>query len=246
MLNFTFGNAKLNKDTAIFSLPAGHSCPFASLCLSKADKVTGKITDGPKIEFRCYAASNEAIFRTTRDSRWHNFDSLRGKSAFEMYEVITKSLPKKDLIRIHASGDFFSQAYFDAWVMVAQQNPNKTFYAYTKALPFWVARLNQIPNNLKLTASIGGKSDALIYQYDLKFVQVVFSKAEAKKLKLKIDHDDTLAWKQDKSFAILLHGTQPAGTTAAKAWSKLKEISGYSKGDYWGGRNRKKNLTVAA
>ena len=29
-----------------FSLPSGYSCPGASECLSKADKDTGKITDG--------------------------------------------------------------------------------------------------------------------------------------------------------------------------------------------------------
>ena len=32
------------------NLPSGHSCPFASDCLSKADRVTGKITDGKEIK----------------------------------------------------------------------------------------------------------------------------------------------------------------------------------------------------
>ena len=28
------------------SLPSGYTCPFAVDCLSKADRITGKITDG--------------------------------------------------------------------------------------------------------------------------------------------------------------------------------------------------------
>jgi len=50
---------------------------------------------------------------------------------------------------------------------------------------------------------------------------VVFSEEEAAKLGLEIDHDDSHAYKGDKSFALLLHGTQPKGTMAAKAKNKL-------------------------
>lgn len=39
---------------------------------------------------------------------------------------------------------------------------------------------------------------------------------------LEIDHDDSLAIAPNgRDFALLLHGTQPVGTPAAKAWSKL-------------------------
>ena len=43
-----------------FSLPSGYTCPFAVDCLSKADRVTGKITDGRDTLFRCFSASDEA------------------------------------------------------------------------------------------------------------------------------------------------------------------------------------------
>ena len=48
---------------------------------------------------------------------------------------------------------------------------------------------------------------------------------------LVIDHDDTSAYLQDKSFALLLHGTQPKGSNAAKALSLLRKqgIGGYGK-----------------
>src|SRR5581483_1639377 len=114
-LKFAKGNAKLSKNVAVFSLPAGHTCMGAKDCLSKAHKVTGKITDGKNISFRCYAASNECLFPNIRKSRWQNFEMLKGKSLVAMADLIDASLPMKNtkFVRIHASGDFFSQTYFD-------------------------------------------------------------------------------------------------------------------------------------
>ena len=43
LLEFSFENAKL-ANTVIFSLPAGHCCPFAVKCKSMADRKTGRKT----------------------------------------------------------------------------------------------------------------------------------------------------------------------------------------------------------
>lgn len=235
-LTFARGNAKLSKDTAVFSLPAGHTCMGAHECLSRAHKVTGKLKDGKECKFRCYAATVENLFRNIRKSRWHNFDLLKGKTVEQMRDLIDRSIPRKGikLVRIHASGDFFSQAYFDAWMEVARMNPGLIFYGYTKALPFWIYRVDSIPANVKLTASIGGRFDYLIREYNLKSVKVVFSQEQAESEGLPIDHDDTLAWKQDKSFAVLLHGTQPPKSAASKALMALRKlgVGGYNS-DYF-------------
>jgi hypothetical protein len=223
MLKFTIGNSKLTNGTAIFSLPAGHSCPFAKDCKASADRVTGKLTDGPHTQFRCYAASLENIRPNVRNLHFHNFDVLRKtKSISEMVSLISNCLPHANLVRIHASGDFYSQSYFDAWLQVARLHPTKTFYAYTKALPFWVKRLNEIPANLHLNASYGGTHDKLIETHCLKSVRVVYSEEEAEKLGLELDFDDTHAWQSDACFALLLHGTQPANSVAAKAWYQIR------------------------
>lgn len=231
-LKFKRGNAKLGRETLVFSLPAGWTCPAAKLCFSRANQDTGKLTDGPHNQFRCYAASSETLFSNVRKGRWKNFEALKAcqGSTVDMINLIERSiapfinskcLPVKR-IRIHESGDFFSQAYFDAWLIVAITHPTVIFYAYTKALPFWISRKNILPSNLRLTASYGGRYDALIEKHSLKYVKVVFSELEAVKLGLKIDHDDSRAWKLADSFAILLHGTQPAETPAAKAWQAIK------------------------
>lgn len=234
-LRFGKGNAKLGKETAIFSLPAGFTCPGALLCLSKSDRATGKLTDGKQTQFRCYAASAENLFTNIRIGRWRNFELLKGKSVADMAALIDASLPRKaKLVRLHQSGDFFSQTYFDAWVLVANWNPGLIFYGYTKALPFWIARLGSIPANMKLVASRGGRFDNLIETNTLRSVLVVYTEEQAKTKNLPLDHDDTQVWKGTGDFAILLHGTQPAGSEAGKAWHIIKtQGQGGYKADYF-------------
>lgn len=233
LLTFGNGNAKLGKEIATFSLPSGYTCPMALHCLSKADKATGKITDGSETLFRCFSASQEATFPNVRRARWSNFEALRSvafaSNASTLSDLINANLPKQNIVRVHVAGDFYSQSYFDAWLEVARNNPKKIFYAYTKSLTFWVARLNEIPSNFKLNASRGGKQDALIDTHGLKFAEVVFSEQEAADKGLVIDHDDTHAFAQDKSFALLLHGAQAKGSKAASA---LKELKKQGKGGY--------------
>src|SRR5689334_14368612 len=101
-LNFGSGNAKLSAGIATFSLPAGHTCPFAKECFSKADKVTGKIIDGAHCKFRCFAASQECVYPSVRSSRWKNFDRLKGLNVAQMVDVIQDSLPKGfAYVRVH-------------------------------------------------------------------------------------------------------------------------------------------------
>jgi hypothetical protein len=229
-LSFSNGNAKL-KGIHTFSLPAGWSCPGANLCLSKVNKLTGKIKDGINTQFRCYAASAEALFPNVRKSRWNNFELLKKCAGVdEMVNLILSSLPKKaKIIRAGQSGDFYSQNYFDAWLKVAAIKKDIIFYAYTKSIPFVFARKDVIPNNFKVVASKGGKYDDLIEKNNLRFAEVVFSKNEAKEKGLKLDKTDSIAYKGKTSFGLLLHNTQPAGTLAAKAWQniKLNEGGGY-------------------
>ena len=223
LLKFQQGNAKLGKNIFTFSLPAGHACPFANECLSKADKLTGKLTDGPNTQFRCFAASAEAVYPNVRIARWHNFDLLKKLTTNEAADLILNSLPKKaNIVRIHVSGDFFNEAYFLAWLQVAKARPQVLFYAYTKSLIYWVNYIKDIPTNLVLNASEGGKLDAQILEHGLKFAKVVYSPEQAQELSLLIDHTDEAAYKTKESFALLIHGQQPKGSKASQSIKDLK------------------------
>ena len=218
-LTFSKNNAKVTGH--IISLPAGHACVFANTCLAFAHRDTGKITDGENAIVRCFAATGESWASNARAIHWHNFDLLRAcRTAPEMVALIARSLPQDaQLVRIHAAGDYFNQRYFDAWLEIARALPGVTFYSYTKALPFWINRLHCIPSNFHLTASKGGTHDHLIALHNLRYAEVFNYAREARAAGLPIDHDDTHAWKTPGSFALLIHGTQRAGSVQAKAWS---------------------------
>jgi hypothetical protein len=175
----------------------------------------------------------EARLTPLRAKGWHNLELLKKNNTESLAtDLIQASLPNSaSVIRIHVGGDFFSESYFRAWINVAVNNPDVKFYAYTKSIPFWIAALerNLIPDNFVLTASEGGKWDALIAQYDLKTSRVVFSIEEAAALGLEVDHDDSHAYNGADSFALLIHGTQVAGSTAGAAVRSLNGLGSYSR-----------------
>ena len=230
-LKFGQGNAKLSSSIATFSLPAGHSCPFAKECHSKADKFTGKIIDGAHCRFRCFAATQESYLTQLRIARWKNFEAVRSLNQDQTTRLIEASLPAyTSHVRVHVSGDFFSERYFLSWLQVAKRNPAVTFYGYTKATPFLTEFKRRLPTNFRFTASRGGTCDHLIDEHKLKSAEVVFSIDDAKRKGLEIDHDDSHAITGKASFALLLHSTQPAGSLAAEAWKIIKPtIGGYKK-----------------
>ena len=207
---------------------SGWSCPFADQCKSKVViQLDGsrKIEDGKNTQFRCFSASQEAIFSDTYNLRKHNFDLLKAcKSAAEMADLIESSMPADlGICRIHVAGDFFNKDYLQAWAIVAARNPSKLFYAYTKSLGYWVELQESIPANLVLTASYGGRLDHFIAQYGLRFSKVIYHPSEAGGMD--IDHDDSHAARPDlsnQSFALLIHGSQPKGSKAAQALKVLK------------------------
>lgn len=231
LLKFSRGNAKLDALEAIiggevwtFSLLSGYTCPFAKDCLSFAVRENGTthIEDGPNTEFRCFSASQEALLPVVYNARNHNTELVNeSANVVACTDLIISSLPKSaKCVRIHVGGDFHKLWYWRAWNDVARLTPDKVFYAYTKSLPFWVRDIKIIPQNMILTASKGGKFDALISKHKLRQSVVVYSEKQAKSLKLEIDHDDShaaLPILRNQSFALLIHGMQPAGSDAGKA-----------------------------
>lgn len=67
-------------------------------------------------------------------------------------------------VRVHDSGDFYSDEYLDAWVEIAKEIPDVLFYAYTKEVPRVKARARteDFPPNFRIILSLGGIHDHLI------------------------------------------------------------------------------------
>lgn len=165
-LKISDGNAKLKKTAKIlakkwkrgrirlvaFNLPAGDACPEAGICAAY-----------------CYAKQGNFRFKEPTRLRQDNYDAVRAILATSGSEGLARVLSANlDLarykrgddrlvVRIHDSGDFFSRAYLKAWILVAEQNPEDVYYAYTKA----ILRVKHyaIPENLRLVQSVGGRQD---------------------------------------------------------------------------------------
>lgn len=228
-LKFSDENAKLEKSGLIiwhFSLPSGKTCPGACQCKAWVNK-QGKLVDGPDQKFRCFSAEQEARWPTVNQARSHNLRLLLkygGATAEGLHRILADDFPATArYFRIHIGGDFYSQAYFDAWVKLAGEKPHVKFYAYTKSLEYWVARLPDIPVNLVLTASQGGLHDRLIEKHGLKTAVVVGSEEEAEALGLKADHDDLMALDDNvRAAALIIHGNQQPGTWGSEAAAALR------------------------
>ena len=218
---------RLGKRLYTISLKAGYSCPGANLCFAKYDAKAKTVIDGKGAEFRCFAASLEAVFKGFEQNNQHNFDLLReAKTEQAMFELIVasvKSLSKPGIIRVHVSGDYFNVSYFKAWMRAAAEFPEINFYSYTKSIHILNECVEAIPANFSITCSEGGKFDHLISDR-FKTAKVVFSVEAAAVLGMEIDHDDYHAAVGRESFALLLHGSQAGGTAASRAWQVNKKL----------------------
>jgi hypothetical protein len=221
-------------------LSGGKHCPYSKLCSSQAvEQPDGslKIVDGPHTLFRCYSASQEALFKNVYKRRKENSHILY--LAAQDYKIaaneLEKALPKNaGIIRCHSGGEFSTKAYMKAWLELARRRPDLLIYCYTKSIPFLLALKSEIDNlpNFIYTCSFGGYKDNLIVQHNLRSVRVVNSVYEARKLKLPIDKNDSFAAdpaKRNISYALLIHGQQPRNSLAGKAVKKLKGKGSYGK-----------------
>lgn len=238
-LKFSIGNGKLGKDTLVFSLPAGWTCPGADICLSRVIERDGSrtIQDGPHTQFRCFAASSEVLYPRVYDARMHNWHAIKDQlnNFGGLVKLINSGIQnnaKRNTrkVRIHESGDFFSGVYLDAWVEVAKLNPDLQFYCYSKNLPLFLQY--KLPDNFYMTASKGGRWDYYIEAGAFqRYSVVVKDEAEADALGFEIDHDDSHCF-GDNPFALLVHGIQPKGSEWGKAIRERRKAgrhSGYGK-----------------
>lgn len=234
--HFGRGNAKLPDSTLTFALPSGHTCPGARDCLARADRTTGKITDGPGQTFRCYEASIESLRPQVRAARWRNLSLLEETPARELRDLLWLGLTahadhKTTHVRWFTGGDCYSQALRDAIVDCAMRTP-WIHYFYTKNLPLFLQHgsLLALPANLRVTASWGGRHDSLIEQGLFpRNARVLHTRAEAEALGLPIDTSDLLAWQEQPSaFCHLTHGCQPAGSAAANAIAQRRRTGDFT------------------
>lgn len=133
---------KLGKKFVAFSITPVKSCPNCVTCAKT-----------------CYANLAYRLYPTCK-ARWDYNFHLAQTDIPALEAGISGELrqTRKPFVRIHVSGDFFSQDYVDMWERIIQAFPNKRFYAYTKAYPlFDFSRLESLPNMNLINSFINGK-----------------------------------------------------------------------------------------
>jgi hypothetical protein len=204
-LKWSFSNRKLKKlDTVSFGIPAFTSkdgfvtCPGAGAC----------------VKF-CFARHGfYTIPRVVNPREWNLAKIRAGLDSFEAIAVEDIRRIKQKVIRVHDSGDFFSQDYLDVWYRIAEKFPTKRFYAYTKSLhlDLWSRK----PANFTIVQSRGGKYDHL-RDARRSEAKIFLEPEELKKSGYVDSHlDDGAAIEGVARVGLLYHGTLRRDRTVLK------------------------------
>lgn len=143
------GNLKLKPTAAhkfiIWNLPAVKTCPYST----------------PHCRKFCYAVKAERFYPDCLPARQRNLKASRADDFADLMTAYIRRVmsgkayreAESVVVRIHESGDFYSQEYFDKWLQIANDCadlPNVHFMAYTKSLPF----VHDVPVNMTVRSSI--------------------------------------------------------------------------------------------
>lgn len=126
-----------------------HTCPQAGACAAL-----------------CYARSGTFRFKNVKAAHARNLKLVLDTPAeweAAMNAEISRYLKPGSYVRIHDSGDFFSDEYLVAWMRIAANHPSVVFYAYTKEVSRFKRLVEGFASpNFRWLYSMGGKEDHLI------------------------------------------------------------------------------------
>jgi len=112
----TQGNTKVGESIHLWSLPAITTCPGSS---SVCERV-------------CYANRGRYLFpQVRRRLRWNLARARQPDFADRMADEVRRKGCL--VVRVHASGDFFSAAYAEAWLAVMRAVPQPRYYWYSRS-----------------------------------------------------------------------------------------------------------------
>lgn len=135
---FTKGNHKLDSGIITFDIPA-------------TQDICGRICEG------CYAIKAQKLYKAVLPSRERKLE-LSKQPSFVGLATSAINVLNPNYVRLHASGEFYSQEYVDKWYEIAKQLPSRAFYAYTKRLSdFNFQGIKALPNFVLVNSLHGGR-----------------------------------------------------------------------------------------
>ena len=126
------GNAKIDKAVLCWSITPVKSCMNCKDCAKD-----------------CYAIKSYRQYPSCKQG-WDERFELTKNDLESFVESINSQLSrtKKKVVRIHCAGDFHSKEYIAAWKKIATDNPDVTFYGYSKVFGLFneMHELNALEN----------------------------------------------------------------------------------------------------
>ena len=206
---FANGNLKLDKSVGIFSLPPVKTCVNCSTC-SKT----------------CYANQAYKQYTNTKNAWDNNYELSKTE---EFIDAVCEELKhtRKEIIRLHSSGDFYNEEYINKWRKIMELNPNKQFYTYTKNIN--ALELNDIDNCNVIYSFINGYRNYGSEEY----CQLLHDKFNAYVCKIdKNKHEKCMRECKECLYndkvAIVIHGNKAKQDTyEIKVIEELKQLPNY-------------------
>lgn len=202
-------NAKMKKSGNVwnFGIPAFQSntglktCPNAGVCVTGCYAKSG-----------AYVWSNVQAAYEARLALTQSPDFIQ-KVSSEIIRLLKKSKGERLYIRVHDSGDFYSEIYQRNWYAIASMFQDVSFYAYTKQIEQSNNLKSVQPSNFQLIYSFGGKQDALIQKTD-RHAAVFNSDAELVKADyVNASNNDLKAIGNVKRIGLVYHGVKKFSNT---------------------------------
>jgi hypothetical protein len=197
-LYWSVNNRKLRKTrTVSFNLPAFRSADGFAVCPQAGGCAT-----------LCYARQGRFLMPDARRTREANLAVARTDLArFEELAIddLTHRIKQRS-IRLHDSGDFFSQAYLDCWFRIIARFPDRAWYCYTKSLHLDWSRK---PAHFTVIQSVGGKLDHQI-DHSKPHSRIFASHADRRRAKyIDGNKNDKPAQQGKGRIGLVYHGSSP-------------------------------------
>ena len=192
-------NSKLRKDNiAVFGIPAFRSKLGESTCPNALACIKG-----------CYARQGAYVWSNVVSAYEDRYQLTKSTAFIDTINAELKRRKSIKIVRIHDSGDFYSERYFSDWLAIVTSNPTIKFYTYTKMIAMVELYKNEfeLPNNLTIIYSQGGKEDKIIRETD-KHSRVFNSLKELKQAGyIDCSKRDINVFKGDK-IGLVYHGAE--------------------------------------
>ena len=172
------------------------TCPMAGQCGKDAG---------------CYAQMGRYAQGAVKNAYQWRYEQTKDVVKFANLMHAELQKPKYQTIRVHDSGDFYSKPYLQAWLALAELNPGKRFYAYTKMVSW--AQAHPGPKNWTWIFSLGGLEDPKIDVTKDRHSRVFQNLEDLTKAGYAdASHDDAVALGPNHKVGLIYHGYSSRST----------------------------------